>query len=364
MSTLAVLGGRSIIDIEVPPERSARQPVEATPGVHRDAVRLMLSNGREPPSHHTISDLPDVLAPGDLLVVNTSAAMAAAIDGVVTNGPDPDESVVVHVSTELPSSLWLVEIRHRIANGSSEPDPTERAGQTLVVEGGGHVQLLRRFDGSTRLWIAALDDMTAGGSVADHLARFGRPIRYRYVDRDWPLSAYQTVFGRHPGSAEMPSASRPFTDELVTDLVAAGIGIAPLTLHTGVSSLEANEAPYPERFRVPAATARAVEHTRSDGGRVVAVGTTVVRALESVVDDHGHVHPGDGWTDVIVTPDRGARSVDALLTGWHEPEASHLLMLDAVAAPGALDAAYGEAVGARYRWHEFGDVHLILRGET
>jgi S-adenosylmethionine:tRNA ribosyltransferase-isomerase len=158
----------------------------------------------------------------------------------------------------------------------------------------------------------------------------------------------------------MPSASRPFTDEIVVDLIAAGVVVVPITLHTGVSSLEAHERPYPERFRVPAATARIVNEARSAGGRVVAVGTTVVRALESAVGHDGRVHAADGWTDLLITPERGVAVVDGLLTGWHEPEATHLLMLEAVAGRPALELAYPEAIAAGYRWHEFGDVHLLL----
>jgi S-adenosylmethionine:tRNA ribosyltransferase-isomerase len=127
-----------------------------------------------------------------------------------------------------------------------------------------------------------------------------------------------------------------------------------------VASLEAHETPYPERYEVPGPTARLVNATHAAGGRVVAVGTTVVRALETAVDDDGIVHPGHGWTDLVVTPERGVRAVDGLLTGWHEPEASHLLMLEAVAGRRALELAYGAALAAGYRWHEFGDIHLIL----
>ena len=158
----------------------------------------------------------------------------------------------------------------------------------------------------------------------------------------------------------MPSAGRPITPELVTRLVAKGIGITPIVLHTGVSSLEANEHPYPEWYRVPAATAARVNESRRGGGRVVAIGTTVVRALESVVDHRGVLHPGTGWTDVVVTPERGATSVDGLLTGWHEPEASHLQMLEAIAGRDLLDVSYAAASTEGYLWHEFGDVHLSV----
>ena len=127
-----------------------------------------------------------------------------------------------------------------------------------------------------------------------------------------------------------------------------------------MSSLEGHESPYPEVYRVPEHTAAVVNETRRRGGRVVAVGTTVVRALESAVDGHGRVHPAEGWTDTVITPERGVRAVDGLLTGWHEPEASHLLLLEAIAGRDLLEVSYAHSLAEEYRWHEFGDVHLIL----
>ena len=359
--TAAALATRRRINVELPADLAAREPVEALHGASRSDVRLMVSDSDTAPSHHRFSDLPGLLTNNDLLVVNTSAAIAAAIDG-----RDGGDSVRVHVSTALPADLWLIEVRTPTPNGSSVPDPTDREGHQLTLRGGAIVHLLARFQSSNRLWVATIDlTGSAHRSIIEHLNHFGVPIRYSYVEHDWPLDAYQTVFGRIPGSAEMPSASRPFTPEIVTDLVTRGVGLTPLVLHTGVSSLESHEEPYPERFTVPASTARRINDTRAAGGRVIAVGTTVVRALESAVDDQATVHPAEGWADVIVRPGPrggdGALSVDGLLTGWHEAEASHLLMLDAIAAPGALDAAYTEAVASRYRWHEFGDVHLIMR---
>ncbi len=162
------------------------------------------------------------------------------------------------------------------------------------------------------------------------------------------------------GSAEMPSAGRAFTPELITRLVAQGVQIVPLLLHTGVASLEAHEPPYEEFYRVPTETARAVNTARAAGRRVVAVGTTVVRALETVTDADGATHPGEGWTRLVVTPARGIHAVNAMLTGLHEPRASHLAMLEALAGRAHLQRTYAEALRERYLWHEFGDLHLIL----
>jgi S-adenosylmethionine:tRNA ribosyltransferase-isomerase len=334
-------------------EHAAHEPPESR-GIARDGVRLMVSRGSAAPVHAHFTDLPAFLRPGDLLVVNTSGTLPAAIDA----GLDDGRRVVVHVSTELPGGLWMVEPRRPIDGGSTVPLALPAAPHRLVLAGGHELDLLRRAPGSQRLWIAA--------PASDHtdlrivLTVWGRPIRYRYVHEDQPIAAYQTVFAVEPGSAEMPSAARPFTAELVARLVREGVGFATVMLHTGVSSLEGHELPYPERFAVPVATAAAVAATRAVGGRVVAVGTTAVRALETAADEHGTVHPASGWTDVVISPARGVRAVDGLVTGWHEPEATHLAMLEAVAGREPLVLAYRAAWEHGYLWHEFGDSHLLL----
>jgi S-adenosylmethionine:tRNA ribosyltransferase-isomerase len=302
--------------------------------------------------HAHAHDLPHYLDEGDLVVVNTSGTLAAAVDALGEDGTP----LVLHLSQQLPAGLWLVELR-RPAGGATEPWFDQPPGAELALVGGGCVHLVSRFEQSQRLWIATLD---LPAPVLTYLAVHGRPIRYGYVTRDWPLDVYQNVYSREPGSAEMPSAGRPFTPELVTRLVAKGVGVTPLVLHTGVSSLEANENPYPEWYRVAPSTAARVNQTRANGGRVIAIGTTVVRALETVTDRGGNVHAGEGWTDLVVTPERGVFAIDGMLTGWHEPEASHLLMLEAVAGRPVLDVSYAAAEEEGYLWHEFGDVHLLL----
>ena len=331
---------------------AAHEPPEAR-GVRRDDVRLMVSRGTDPPVHATFRRLPEFLSTGDLVVVNTSATVPAAIDAELPDGTP----IVLHVSTELPGGLWMVEPRHLIDGGATEPLTLEPHLLHVRLAGGTQIDLLRPAPGSSRLWLAAF---TATDDLLAALNAHGRPIRYRYVDRDWPIDTYQTIFGDRPGSAEMPSAARPFSHALVTALIRRGVGVAPITLHTGVSSLEGHELPYPERYEVTAATASAVNAVHGAGGHVIAVGTTVVRALETTVDQAGVVHPGEGWTDTVITPERGVRAVDGLVTGWHEPEATHLAMLEAVAGRVALVDAYSEAFAAGYLWHEFGDSHLLL----
>jgi S-adenosylmethionine:tRNA ribosyltransferase-isomerase len=347
----ATLTARPPIAFDLPRDLEAHAPPEAR-GLARDDVRLLVSRPGAEPVHARFRDLPGILDPGDLLVINTSATLPASLDAVRPDG----SGIELHLSTPLPAGLWVVELR-RPARPGSLPFHADVTGETLALADRARVELLARFPGSARLWVASLHLPTA---VPAYLATYGRPIRYGHVDHDWPLSAYQTVYADEPGSAEMPSAGRAFTPELITALVARGIGVSPIVLHAGVGSLEAGELPAPEPFRVPATTAARVNATRAQGGRVVAVGTTVVRALETAGDAQGVAHPGEGWTELVVTAERGVRVVDGLLTGWHEPAASHLLMLEAVAGRQMLDDAYRAALAGRYLWHEFGDLHLLL----
>ncbi|MEU9020967.1 S-adenosylmethionine:tRNA ribosyltransferase-isomerase [Actinomadura sp. NPDC048394] len=337
-----------IIDFTLPPDLEAHEPPEAR-GRTRDGVRLLV--GRRAAgevSHHEFRDLPSLLDPGDLLVVNTSATLPAAVRL---------DRISVHFSTPLPGADdrdWIVELR-RLSGKASLPYGGGSPGEWIPMPGGATLTLIgRRTD---RLWQARLST-----DVVPYLRRHGVPIRYGYVRRDWPTSAYQTAFAhdRTTGSAEMPSAARPFTPELVTRLVSRGVLLAPITLHTGVASPEAHEPPYAERYEVPAATAALVDHVRSQGGRVIAVGTTAVRALETAVDASGHVRPSSGWTEHVVTPERGVRAVDGLLTGLHEPRSSHLMMLTAISGRDLLAATYQAALDEGYLWHEFGDLNLLL----
>lgn len=352
------MSARPVTRFELPDELSATRPAEAR-GLSRDGVRLLVVDERRV-EHARFRDLPCFLEAGDLLVVNTSGTLTAAADGRRAGGAD----VVVHFSTLLDDGEWVVELR--TAPRAARPVLDARPGETLTLSGGASISLLGGYpetgdgpdgDGGTRLWRSRF---SWSEPAPVFLERFGRPIAYGYVTDRWPAASYQTVFANEPGSAEMPSAARPFTQELVTDLVAAGILIAPLVLHTGVSSQEPGEPPLPERFRVPAATARLVGWTRASGGRVIAVGTTAARALESATRPDGAVVPARGWTELVLGPDRLPRVVDGLITGMHAPDASHLLLLEAVAGPELVQRGYAAALQRRYLWHEFGDVSLLL----
>lgn len=327
----------------LPPALEAHEPPEAR-GLRLDQVRLLVSHYHDDRlTHVRFDDLPRFLQPGDLVVANDSATLPAALTAWREDGT----SLALHLSTRLHGSLWVVEPRKTVVR------PAER----LALPNGASVTMLAPYADSARLWIAQLD---LPAPALAFLTRWGRPIAYPYVPEPWPLSMYQTVYAREPGSAEMPSAGRAFTPELLVRLAQGGVGFTTLTLHTGVASLESHERPYEEPFTVPRVTADAVNAARLSGRRVIAVGTTVVRALETAADAEGRVVATRGWTDLVVTPERGVRVVDGLLTGFHEPEASHLSMLAAIAGHGHLEVAYRAAIEGGYLWHEFGDLHLIL----
>lgn len=351
------------LDFLLPPELEAASPPEAR-GLQRDQVRLMVSRLSCSCVEHTrFNQLPGYLNPGDLLVINTSGTRKAALEAKSEDGM----LLELHLSTQLPADLWVVELR-KPQGSATEPFYESRAGESLILPESGRVDLLtpyrpdqRGIQGAgetpVRLWLAVLH---LPADVNEYLERNGFPIRYKYVQDKWPIEYYQTVYATEMGSAEMPSAGRAFTPELITKLAARGIGIAPLILHTGVASLEDHEPPYEEYFRVPLETAQAVNTARTEGRRVIAVGTTSVRALESVAQPDGRVHPGEGWTNLIISPERTMRAVDGLLTGLHEPRSTHLAMLEALAGRRHLQVTYAEALAHRYLWHEFGDLHLIL----
>ena len=352
------LWGLAPLDFDLPRELEAGEPPEAR-GLRRDEVRLMVSyRDDDRVVHSRFRDLGDFLQAGDVLVINTSATMNAAIQAEREDGA----ALELHLSTRLPGGLWIVELR-RPAGAATEPFRHATPGETLRLPEGARVTLHAPYQenadrgAGSRLWLSTLD---LPGPLDEYLDVHGFPIRYGYVGESWPLDYYQTVYATEGGSAEMPSAGRAFTPELITRLVAKGVQFAPLILHTGVASLEDDEPPYEEIYRVPPETARLVNAARAAGSRVVAVGTTAVRALETVTDESGTTHPGEGWTRLVVTPERGVRSVNAMLTGLHEPRSSHLAMLEALAGREHLRTTYGEALMEGYLWHEFGDLHLIL----
>lgn len=350
-----------------PGDLTADAPPEAR-GLTRDGVRLLVAS-EDGITHTTFARIGQYLRPGDVLVVNNSATIAGEVDAISSR----QGRVVVHVGGELDDCTWVVELR--TAPDAGDPVLDARMGDVIDLSPGRRTTAPVRLrleqpypepnlgPGSSptgvgnRLWRAVEVDTC---DLAAHLERHGRPIAYGYLRSRYPLEAYQTVFGILPGSAEMASAARPFTADLVTGLMSRGVVVVAVTLHTGLSSQEAGEAPQPERYAVSAATAAVVNAARASGGRVVAVGTTATRALESATSDDGTVHASAGWTDLVISPDRPARVVGGLVTGWHNPDASHLLLVESVAGPELTQRAYDAASEQGYAWHEFGDSGLFL----
>ncbi len=348
------------LEFELPLELEAGEPPEER-GLKRDEVKLMVSYKSDNRIINTkFKNITDFLNEGDLIIINTSGTLSASLDAVRKDGT----KLKLNLSTHLPSDLWIVEIR-RIEETGTKPFYEMHSGETLALHGGGSITLHSHYryhskeviQESERLWIATLNITL---SLKDYLKKYGVPIRYGYVKKDWPINYYQTVYATEEGSAEMPSAGRAFSFELITKLVAKGIKIVPLVLHTGVSSLEGNELPYEEYYKVPLESAKQINEARKTGKKIIAVGTTVIRALETVTDEDGITHPGEGLTKIIITPQKGIKSVNAMLTGLHEPKATHLAMLESLVGLEHLELTYTEALKNKYLWHEFGDLHLLL----
>lgn len=346
------------LSFHLPQELECAKPTEER-GLERDEARLMVSEISTDKVDHTVfNQIGNFLSKGDVLAVNTSGTLKAAIETKANSW----KKIRVHLSTKISNTQWVVELREIIGN------KTQRIiGQPFISQleliGGGSIHLIRPYyqkrstEDHIQLWIA---EFNLPNSLADYLDKYGKPIKYNYVDKVYPQSYYQTVFAKEMGSAEMPSAGRAFTKNLVDSIKNKGIQIVPILLHTGVASLEMDERPYEEYYKVSKESAQLLNRARQNGRRIIAVGTTVVRALETVTDRQGTSHRGEGWTDIFITPQRGIYAVDGLLTGFHEPKASHLHMLEALAGKKHLGYTYQEAIKNNYLWHEFGDLHLIL----
>jgi S-adenosylmethionine:tRNA ribosyltransferase-isomerase len=343
-----------IVSIAPAPElREAARPPEER-GLTRDRVLMLVADpAGDSLDHRHFDELPELLGPPDVLVINTSQTLPAALPARTAAGT----RLLLHLSTPAPGEderRWIVELR--TSDGRRRGG---HAGQRLQLPAGGQAELLAEHLGS-RLWVA---DLQLGGrGVIEYLEANGHPIRYRHSGGAWPLETYQNVYADEPGSAEMPSAGRPFTAEAITRLVARGVDVVPVVLHTGVSSLERGEAPYPERFEVSVASAARINLARSLGGRVVAVGTTSVRAVESAADPDGNVNAAAGWTHLVIGAERRPHAVDAVLSGFHDRNSSHVKLLESIAGGGLLERAYVSAHEHGYLRHEFGDVLLALPG--
>jgi len=332
--------------------QEAHQPAEFR-DQRRDQVRLMVLPRCEGSIIHThFTVLGEFLRSGDVLVVNNSRTLPALLRARDELG-NPLE---VRLARRRSADSWdalLLDGRQRVG----------RAGMRLDFGQGLAGQVLAAAPDLPFLWQVQFEPCCM--PLLDLIYRLGEPVRYSYIQETYPIDLYQTVYAAEPGSVEMPSAGRPFSWELLLALQRQGIELATITLHTGLSStrddeLDATHPVYAEEFRVPEQTAQLVNAAHANGGRVIAVGTTVVRALETAVQPNGNVRPASGWTRLHINAGYRLRAVDALLTGFHEPRSSHLDLLSALVDPERLQAAYREAIQQGYLWHEFGDVNLII----
>ncbi|MBD2731945.1 S-adenosylmethionine:tRNA ribosyltransferase-isomerase [Nostoc sp. FACHB-892] len=341
----------------LPSELSAKEPPEQR-GIPRDAVRLMVIDHLTKAVNHTqFNQLGTFLRPGDLLVFNSSRTLPAVLASCETS---TGECLQIRLAHHLSDGSWLALL---ICQNGEPFTCGLRSGMQIQLNNQLSATVGERDPHIPRLW--KLRFSQSGSELIQSLYRIGQPIRYEYVSAPWALDAYQTVYAREPGSAEMPSAGRAFTWQLLFNLKRVGIDMTQIVLHTGLSSyldddLDAQHPASEEEYLIPEVAATKINQTRRAGGRIIAVGTTVVRALESVVDERGIVMPGHGYTRLHITATHKLKAADGLLTGLHEPQASHLDLLTAFLPASVIHDAYENAVQMEYLWHEFGDLNLII----
>jgi S-adenosylmethionine:tRNA ribosyltransferase-isomerase len=342
------------IQFELPVSLECTQPTEFR-NIERDEVRLLVTTDSDHTRHTTFRNVDQYLQKGDVLVVNTSATRASALPVVLPS----NRLGMAHFSTRVNDSEWLIEIRE-IEGEKTVRWKEGKRGMKFHLPDGADITLKRKFYKERKLlhlWVA---EFTSLQKQESYLAEHAQPIKYDHLNEHYPLDFYQSVFSLHPGSSEMPSAGRGFTKDLVERLLEKGVVIAPILLHTGVSSLEENESPYAEYMEVDQASATLINNAKKQGRKIIAVGTTGIRAIESAVNESGEVIPNTGVTNLFIDNDYKMKVINGLLTGFHEPRASHLQMLQSLAGFDHIERAYKSALDNNYFWHQFGDLHLIL----
>jgi len=341
----------------LPDNLAAKEPPERR-GLARDEVRLLVIDRDSKDRVHTrFNRLGEFLQKGDLLVFNSSRTLPAALKGCAgKNAPCIEARLAEH----LPDDSWLVLL---LCENGAPFTCGLRAGMEIEFGEGLRGAVIKKDERIPRLWQMRFSQK--GAELVDTIHRIGAPVRYEYVSAPWDLDYYQTVYAQEPGSAEMPSAGRAFTWKLLFELRRRGVETAYITLHTGLSSYmdDALDRLHPaseEEYLIGEKAAAKINLARRQNRRLIAVGTTVVRALESAADENGFVESRHAYTRLRVTENHKLKTVNALLTGMHEPEASHLDLLAAFLPPEEIREAYEEAVEMKYLWHEFGDLNLII----
>jgi S-adenosylmethionine:tRNA ribosyltransferase-isomerase len=356
-------------------------PARAPRARRSDARLLAVDAGTGQHADLQVADLPTLLRPGDLLVVNDAATLPASLSGTVQDGRGGCAEVELRLAGMAPpptahgsagaehDSFWAV-----LFGAGDWRTPTEQRPEPPPLAVGDRV----RLTGSLAAEVLAVSPLSPrllrvgftlrGAALWAALYAHGRPVQYSYLHEELALWSVQTVYGGRPWAAEMPSAGRPLSWEILTRLRRAGVELAWLTHAAGLSStgeaaLDA-ELPLPERYEIPDTTARLLAITRRRGGRVIAVGTTVVRALEGAAQAAAERADGtlllpSGVTELVLTAHSRLRIVDAILTGIHSPQESHFRLLAAFCPLDRLRQSWEHAVRAGYLCHEFGDLSLI-----
>ncbi|MBS4173665.1 S-adenosylmethionine:tRNA ribosyltransferase-isomerase [Bacillus sp. FJAT-49736] len=339
------------MNFTLPEDLNAKMPPERR-GVRRDHVRMMVLNKQSGATVHSVFfQLDQYLKKGDLIILNGSRTVPAVLKGFWEQGNNSKE-VEIRLAHRKSANIW----------------------EALVVEETLQIGATIRFTPSLTATIThahpeapfvTLDFNLCCSDLYNEIYQIGQPVRYEYIEQPWDLDYYQTVFATEPGSVEMPSAGRAFSWEMLFRLQKKGVNIAFIQLHTGLSYLlddkwHLGPRENYEEYHVPEETVKAIDKAKQEGGRIIAVGTTVVRTLETVADEVGKLCSQTGWTNLYIHADTKLKVVDGLITGLHEPEASHLDLLTAFVDQKLLYNAYQEAINRKYLWHEFGDMNLIL----
>lgn len=348
---------KSLFDFTLPDELSADKPPELR-GINRDRVNLMIidrQSGNR--SHSTFNHLMEFLQYGDMLIFNSSRTLPASLKTINNKKHRISE---VRLAEHLPDDSWLVLM---LDDNNNRHYAGIRAGLKLEFNADLTATIEKRDVRNPKLWKIRFS--LRGAELINIFYQIGQPIHYGYISAPLPLEYYLTVFAKDPGSSEMPSAGRAFTWKMLFDLKNKGIDTSFITLHTGLSSymdedINNNRIVAEEEYFISESTSAKIRITRSKGGRIIAVGTTVVRALESSAVIFGKVTAGHAYTSLRITSEHNLKVADGLITGFHEPEASHLDLISAFLTPAQIRKSYEEAISKKYLWHEFGDLCLIL----
>ncbi|MCP8969614.1 S-adenosylmethionine:tRNA ribosyltransferase-isomerase [Ectobacillus ponti] len=328
------------MDFWLPDELNAAAPAERR-GIRRDHVKLLVLDRKSGEvSHDIFYNLEQYLSPGDVIVLNNSRTLPAILKA--------QDGTELRLARRIDSRTWdVLLVSDRVKQGDTFFFSNTLSATVTGDECDSPI---------TRVMFSK-----EGTALLEELYALGEPVRYEYIQEPWGLEYYQTVFASKPGSVEMPSAGRAFSWQLLKRLQQKGVKIAYMQLHTGLSYFlddkwEHSPEDNLEEYDIPVETMQEVQRAKEHGHKVIAVGTTVVRALETAAKTNAL----SGWTNLYITGDYQLQVADAIITGMHEPKASHLDMLCAFVAPNHLFNAYGLAIQERYLWHEFGDMNLIV----